>query len=238
MSKKVTVIVPTYNEAENLAKLFSTLFALDIANLHVLIVDDNSPDGTGQLVEQLIEEKYFGRLEIIHREKKMGLGSAYVAGFKQALAQNADYIVEMDGDFSHDPRMITRFLQTIQEADVVVGSRYTPGGSIDERWKLIRRLISKGGSVYARAVLGLKVKDTTAGFKMFRAECLKMLPLDRLRSNGYAFQVEMAYLCQRQKMRVVEVPIHFNDRTLGESKMRPNIALEAAWRVWQIKFRY
>lgn len=236
--KMVMVVVPTYNEAENLPNLLSALYGLGIENLHVLIVDDNSPDGTGDLAEKLAQELYNGRLEILHREGKLGLGSAYVTGFKHALTRGADYVVEMDADFSHDPQVLKRFITAVKEADVVVGSRYTMGGSIDERWKLIRRVVSKGGSIYARAILGLKVKDTTAGFKMFRAEALRCLPLDRLKSNGYAFQVEMAYLCQKRGMRVVEVPIHFNDRTVGKSKMSPDIAIEAAWRVWQIKFRY
>jgi len=236
--KMVMVVVPTYNEAENLANLLAALYGLDIINLRVLIVDDNSPDGTGQIAEQLAQEQYNGRLEVIHRQGKLGLGSAYVTGFKHALMRGADYIVEMDADFSHDPQVIKRFMMAIKEADVVIGSRYTVGGAIDERWKLVRRVVSKGGSIYARAILGLKVKDTTAGFKMFRAESLRCLPLERLRSNGYAFQVEMAFLCQKRGMRVIEVPIHFSDRTAGKSKMSPDIAIEAAWRVWQIKFRY
>ncbi len=232
------VVVPTYNEAENLPNLLKALYSLEIPDLRVLIVDDNSPDGTGQLAEQLAREDYSGRLEVIHREGKLGLGSAYVTGFKHALTRGASYIVEMDADFSHDPKVLKKFMAAIKDADVTVGSRYTAGGSIDESWKLIRRVVSKGGSIYAGLVLGLKVKDATAGFKMFRAEALRLLPLDSVRSNGYAFQVEMAYLCQKRGLRVVEVPIHFNDRTLGKSKMSPNIAIEAAWRVWQIKFRY
>lgn len=236
--KIVMVILPTYNEAENLSNMLAALYQLDIPNLRVLVVDDNSPDGTGHMAEKLAQEEYNGRLEIIHRERKMGLGSAYVTGFKHALMRGAHYIVQMDADFSHEPQVLKRFMMAIKEADVVIGSRYTPGGSIDERWKLIRRVISKGGSIYARAILGLKVKDTTAGFKMFRSESLQCIPLDRLKSNGYAFQVEVAYLCQKLGMRVIEVPIHFNDRTVGKSKMSPDIATEAAWRVWQIKFRY
>jgi dolichol-phosphate mannosyltransferase len=168
----------------------------------------------------------------------MGLGSAYITGFRHALSRGASFIVEMDADFSHDPKVLKEFARVIKKADVTVGSRYVAGGSIDERWKLIRRIISKGGSIYARAVLRLKVQDTTAGFKMFRAEVLRKLPLEKVRSNGYAFQVEMAYLCQKNGFKVVEVPIHFNDRELGKSKMSAKIALEAAWRVWQIKFRY
>ncbi len=236
--KFIMVIIPTYNEAENLPALLKALYGLGLEDLRILVVDDNSPDGTGQMANQLAVEEYPGKLEVLHRPGKMGLGSAYIAGFKHAIGRGASYVVEMDADFSHDPQVIKDFMRVIQKADVSVGSRYVKGGSIDERWKLIRRIISKGGSIYARAVLGLKVHDTTAGFKMFRTEVLRNLPLDKVRSNGYAFQVEMAYLCQRNGFKVIEVPIHFNDRTLGKSKMSTKIALEAAWRVWQIKFRY
>jgi dolichol-phosphate mannosyltransferase len=238
-SKKfIMVIVPTYNEAENLPELLKALYGLGLEDLRVLVVDDNSPDGTGQMANQLAVEEYPGKLEVLHRPGKLGLGSAYIAGFKHAIGRGATYVVEMDADFSHDPQVIKDFVRVIQKADVAVGSRYIKGGSIDDRWKLIRRVISKGGSIYARAVLGLKVQDTTAGFKMFRTEVLRSLPLDKVRSNGYAFQVEMAYLCQRNGFKVIEVPIHFNDRVQGKSKMSAKIALEAAWRVWQIKFRY
>lgn len=236
--QKVIVVVPTYNEAENLPKLLTALFGLQIEGLNVLIVDDNSPDKTGEMAEQLALEDYPGRLQVIHRPGKMGLGTAYLQGFRQALKQGATHIVEMDADFSHDPAVVKKFLRAITDCDVTVGSRYVAGGSIDERWSWVRRFISKGGSVYARAVLGLQVHDTTAGFKMFRANVLQELPLEKIRSNGYAFQVEMAYLCHKKGFQVVEVPIHFTDRTLGKSKMSARIALEAAWRVWQIKFRY
>ncbi len=236
--KFIMIVIPTYNEVENLPLLLQALFALGLENLRVLVVDDNSPDGTGQLAAQLATEQYPGKLEVLQRPGKLGLGSAYITGFKHALGRGASFIVEMDADFSHDPKTVKEFYRVIQRADVTVGSRYISGGSIDERWKLIRRIISKGGSIYARAILGLKVQDTTAGFKMFRAEVLRKLPLDKIRSNGYAFQVEVAYLCQKNKFKVVEVPIHFTDRTLGKSKMSAKIAIEAAWRVWQIKFRY
>jgi dolichol-phosphate mannosyltransferase len=236
--KIIMVVIPTYNEAENLPLILKALFNLGIEGLRVLVIDDNSPDGTGQIATQLAHENYPGKLEVLKRPAKLGLGTAYVTGFKHALTRGAQYVVEMDADFSHDPNVIRDFVLKIKEADVVVGSRYVPGGSIDKSWKLIRRIISKGGSIYARAILGLKVKDTTAGFKMFRAEVLAKLPLDNMRSNGYTFQVEMAFLCQKKGFKVVETPIHFNDRTRGKSKMSPNIALEAAWRVWQIKFRY
>jgi len=232
------VVIPTYNEASNLPRLLETIFGLDIEGLHVLVADDNSPDKTGELVEQLAQEKYSGCLEVIHRPSKMGLGTAYINGFGYALKQGATHLVEMDADFSHDPAVLKQFWQAVEHYDVVIGSRYVSGGSIDEQWSWLRRFISKGGSIYARAILGLKVQDTTAGFKMFRAEALQKLPLAQVRSNGYAFQVEMAYLCQKNQLLVKEVPIHFKDRTSGQSKMSLKITLEAAWRVWQIKFRY
>lgn len=236
--QKVVVVVPTYNESENLPKLLKALYALQIEGLQVLVVDDNSPDKTGEMAEQLAQEDYPGKLEVIHRPGKMGLGTAYITGFTHALRRGATHIVEMDADFSHDPQVLKKFMEVTRRSDVAVGSRYVAGGSIDEKWSLLRRFISKGGSIYARAVLGLRVHDTTAGFKMFRASALRKLPLEKVRSNGYAFQVEMAYLCQKNGLRVVEVPIHFTDRREGKSKMSTKIALEAAWRVWQIKFRY
>ncbi len=237
-SQTVMVIIPTYNEAENIPRMLQTLFGLGIADLKVMVVDDNSPDGTGALVEQLAQELYRSKVEVLHRPGKLGLGTAYISGFQHALRQGAAYIVEMDADFSHDPQNLKRFLEVIKEADVAVGSRYVAGGSLDKRWKLLRRIISRGGSVYSRAILGLKVNDTTAGFKMFRREVLEKLPLDRVRSNGYCFQIEIAYLCQKQNFAITEVPIHFNDRVAGQSKMSAGIAIEAAWKVWQIKFKY
>ena len=236
--KVVMVVMPTYNEKENIARMLETLFRLGIPNLKVLVVDDNSPDGTGKLVEDLIKEQYTGKVEILHRPGKLGLGPAYIAGFQHALRQGAAFIVEMDADFSHDPAILKRFLEVMPESDVAVGSRYVAGGSLDKRWKLIRRIISKGGSIYARTILRLKVHDATAGFKMFRREVLERLPLDQIRSNGYCFQIEIAYLCEKNHLRVTEVPIHFSERMAGTSKMSPRIAAEAAWKVWQILFRY
>jgi len=204
----------------------------------VLVVDDNSPDGTGQIAEQLGQEKYNGRVEVMHRAGKLGLGTAYIQGFRQALRQGASYVVHMDADFSHSPAVIQRFLELIQEADVVVGSRYTQGGSVDPRWNWFRKLLSRGASVYTRLVLGLKVQDTTAGFKMFRAEALKDLPLEQLNCNGYCFHFAIAYLSQQKALRIVETPIYFQDRRLGKSKMSVQIMFEAAWRVWEVKLKY
>lgn len=234
---KLTVVLPTYNEADNLPKMIGTLLNLDVEGLSVIVVDDNSPDGTGRVADEVAAE-YPGRVGVIHRPGKMGLGSAYVAGFSRALAEGADYVVEMDADFSHPPALLSAFVDLMREYDVVVGSRYVPGGKLDERWSPWRRFLSWGGNVYARAITGLKVRDTTAGFKCFRASALRGIDLAGVRSDGYAFQVEMAYVCQRKGYRVCEVPIVFLDRTYGRSKMSSRIIREAAWRVWQIKFRY
>ena len=228
--------MPTYNEAENLPQIVPALLSLGIEGLNILVVDDNSPDGTGQVAEEL-RLKYPGRVEVLHRGRKLGLGTAYVTGFAHALAQGADYIFEMDADFSHPPEMVRTFLQKIVDCDVVVGSRYTLGGALDPKWSLWRRFLSWGGNVYARLVTGLKVRDTTAGFKCFRRQVLESLDLSRIHSDGYAFQVEMAYLCQKKGFRVVEVPITFLDRTHGQSKMSFRIIWEAMWRVWQLKWR-
>lgn len=233
----VTVILPTYNEAENLPGMVAELWALDLNELHVLVVDDGSPDGTGQVAEEL-KERYPERLEVVHRPRKSGLGSAYITGFKWALERGADVVVEMDADFSHPPHRLPEMLALLQEHDVVVGSRYVEGGSVDERWSPWRKLLSWWGNLYARLVTGLQIRDATAGFKAFRAEALRRLPLDRIRSDGYAFQIEMAYACQKAGLRVAEVPIHFEDRVIGSSKMSGPIVLEAIWRVWQIRWRY
>ncbi len=234
---KVVVVLPTYNEAENLPLIVKALFDLGIAGLSIIVVDDNSPDGTGRIADELAEH-YRGRLQVIHRPGKLGLGSAYVEGFRRALAEGADYVIEMDADFSHPPELLPKFLALGADYDVVVGSRYVPGGRVDERWSLWRRFLSWGGNVYARLITGLRVRDATAGFKCFRAAALAGIDLGRIRSDGYAFQIEMAYVCQRKGYRVCEVPIVFLDRAQGKSKMSGRIIREAAWRVWQIRCRY
>lgn len=229
--------MPTYNEAENLPRMVEALFNLGIPGLSIIVVDDNSPDGTGAIADELAA-RHAGRVSVIHRPGKMGLGTAYVTGFRRALADGADYVVEMDADFSHPPSTLHTFLELINDYDVVVGSRYVPGGRLDERWSFFRRFLSWGGNVYARAITGLRVRDTTAGFKCFRASALAGIDLGRIRSDGYAFQIEMAYACQRLGYRVCEVPIVFLDRAQGKSKMSGRIIREAAWRVWQIRLRY
>ncbi len=238
-TKRTFVVLPTYNERENLPIMAETLLGLGIPGLELLVVDDNSPDGTGDLAEQLRAE-YASRLPIhvAHRPQKLGLGPAYIDGFGRALALGADYVVEMDADFQHDPQMIREFRRWIEAYDVVVGSRYIDGGSVEDRWSFTRKILSRGGSVYARLILGLRAHDPTGGFKCFRASALRTLDLSKVRSSGYTFQIEMSYACQQAGLRVKEVPIRFIDRERGTSKMSARIAIEATWRVWDIKRRY
>ncbi len=228
---KSVVIIPTYNERENLPALARAVLSV-APNLDVLVVDDNSPDGTGQLADALARET--GRIHVIHRAGKLGLGTAYVAGFRHALAHGYERIVEMDADFSHRPADLPRLLEAASYADVVIGSRYVPGGRI-LGWSPLRQAISKGGSLYARLLLGLPIRDCTGGFKCFRRAALERLDLDALRSNGYAFQVEVNYACVRAGLCLAEVPIVFPDRERGTSKMSGRIVAEAAWLVLRLR---
>ncbi len=238
LSGMTMVVIPTYNEADNLADLVRELLGLDVPDLHVLIVDDASPDGTGELADRL-RERYPGRMHVIHRPGKLGLGTAYVTGFRYALEQGASFIVQMDADFSHSPSYVPRLLAPLSEYDVVIGSRYVPGGRLDERWSWWRYLLSWwANSVYTRLILGIRVRDATAGFKAWRRETLEEIDLSRIRSNGYVFQVEMAYVTEKLGFRVLEVPIYFEDRRIGRSKMTVPVKLEAAWRVWELRWRY
>ncbi|MSP14517.1 MAG: polyprenol monophosphomannose synthase [Chloroflexi bacterium] len=232
---KIITILPTYNEAENLPQIVQDLLHLEGLNLHILIVDDNSPDGTGAIADGL-HAACPARVQVLHRPGKLGLGKAYLAGFRIALADGADRIIQMDADFSHNPRYVPIIVDCSLKYDVVIGSRYAPGGAVDDRWGPGRRFLSWGGNVYARLVTGLKVQDATAGFKCFRREVLQSLALDSVRSDGYAFQIEMNYLCQRRKFSFYEVPIFFEDRRIGLSKMTLPIVMEAAWRVWEVRF--
>jgi dolichol-phosphate mannosyltransferase len=227
------VVIPTYNELENLRPLLRAVLAVD-PDLHVLVVDDASPDGTGQVAEAVARET--GRVAVLHRPGKQGLGTAYVAGFRYALRRGYDRVVEMDADFSHRPIDLPRLLTAAETADVVVGSRAVPGGRI-VGWSPLRHAVSRGGSLYARLLLGLPVQDCTSGFKCFRREALEALDLDALRSNGYAFQVEVNYACARAGLRLAEVPIVFPDRTKGRSKMSWRIAAEAAVLVLRLRLR-
>ncbi|TAK30083.1 MAG: polyprenol monophosphomannose synthase [Chloroflexota bacterium] len=231
--------MPTYNEAKNLPLMIEELLALPLEGyeLSVLVVDDNSPDGTGQIADEIARNRS-GRVQVMHRAGKQGLGTAYVAGYKRALALDADIVVQMDADFSHSPSYVPGLIKLLSTHDVAVGSRYVSGGGLDERWGLSRRVLSKGGNMYARFITGLGPRDVTAGFKAFRRTSLAALDLDRLKSDGYAFQIEVAYACHKKGLRIAELPITFMDRTYGTSKMSPAIVLEAMWRTWQIKWRY
>lgn len=235
---RIHTVVPTYNEADNVEPLVAALLDVLPAGSRVTIVDDNSPDGTGRIADELAAA-HPDHLAVIHRPGKQGLGSAYARGFQAALDAGAEVIVQMDADFSHSPEYIPRMVAALDEVDVVVGSRYVSGGSVDERWSWWRYLLSWwANQVYTRLVLGIDVQDATAGFKTFRRRVLESIDLSNVVSNGYVFQVEVAYLCQRMGFRVREMPIYFDDRRIGKSKMDVPVKLEAVWRVWQIRWQY
>jgi dolichol-phosphate mannosyltransferase len=232
-----TVILPTYNERENLERFVARILEVIKDNDldgRIIVVDDGSPDGTGEIADTLAGR--LDNLSVIHRAEKQGIGPAYVAGFKQALATDTDFIMEMDCDFSHDPANIPAFLAAIKQADLVLGSRYVPGGKV-ENWGLMRRLISRWGGLYARMVLGIPVNDLTGGNKCFRREVLEALDLDAVSSQGYGFQIEMTYRAIRKGFRVKEIPITFSDRQLGQSKMSKRIVFEAVVLVWKLRLR-
>jgi len=227
------LVLPTYNESENLAALVEAARAKLPTSARVLIVDDGSPDGTGAIADGLAaRHKNVG---VLHRRVKEGLGPAYIAGFRQALAGGAGLVLEMDSDFSHDPAYLPRLLEAARRADVVLGSRYVPGGGVSD-WGPLRKAISRGGSAYAKLVLGVEVEDLTGGFKCFRREVLEAIDLDSIQARGYAFQVEMTYRAIRAGFKVVEVPIVFRDRQTGSSKMDRAIVAEAIWRVPLLRF--
>ena len=234
------IVIPTYNEADNLPAITAELFTLDIAeDLQILIVDDDSPDGTGQIADDLAHDCYPGRLHVIHRQGKLGLGTAYVTGFSWALAHGADYVIQMDADFSHSPGYIPLMLEKIADCDVVVGSRYVSGGELDERWSWWRWLLSWwANSVWSRGILGVNTKDATAGFKCWQRSALQEIGLERITSNGYVFQVEMAYVSEKLNFRILEIPIYFEDRRIGQSKMTWPVKIEAALRVFEIRWRH
>ncbi|MEA5078019.1 MAG: polyprenol monophosphomannose synthase [Anaerolineaceae bacterium] len=231
------IVIPTYNERENLPTLVDKLFSLPISDLKLLIVDDNSPDGTGQMADDYAVQKP-GKVHTLHRSGKLGLGTAYVAGFKKALELGADRIVQMDADFSHPPEKLVEMLEASHKCDLVLGSRYIPGGSLDKDWPWYRKALSGFGNFYARTILGVKVRDITGGFRMWNRNALERIPLDRIRSNGYMFQVEMAYLASKLGFSVIEVPIYFAERKFGKSKINLSIQVEAAISVWKLPFRY
>ena len=233
-----TVVIPTYNEADNVRLITEALLALDVSDLNVLIVDDNSPDGTGDIADALITENP-DRVNVLHRPGKEGLGMAYKMGFRRALEIGAECIVQMDADFSHSPDYIPALLKLLDSCDVAVGSRYVEGGATDERWGFGRWLLSWwANSIYTRLILRTKQKDTTAGFKAWRRETLEGIGLERIHSNGYDFQVEMTFVAERLGYRIKETPIYFEDRRIGESKMDIPVKIESAFRVWDILWRH
>jgi dolichol-phosphate mannosyltransferase len=231
--KRCLVIIPTFNEADNLPQLIPTVLGLG-EHFHILIVDDNSPDGSAKLVKEM--QKKEPHLFLIERSGKMGLGTAYVAGFRFALANNYDFVFEMDADFSHDPAELPRLLEKAGEYDLVIGSRYISGVNV-VNWPMRRLILSYGANVYTRIITGMPVRDATGGFKCFRRKVLESIDLNSIHSNGYAFQIEMNFKTWRKGFRVCEIPIVFVDRRIGESKMSKNIVYEAVWMVWRLKFR-
>ena len=236
MDVRAVVCLPTYNERENLEPMVRALREVLGEEGRVLVIDDASPDGTGEIADRLAAEHDW--VGVLHRERKEGLGPAYLAGFQRALAEGAELVVEMDCDFSHDPADVPRLLSAAEDgADLVLGSRYVEGGSVSDDWGIVRRAVSAGGSLYARLLLGVPVRDLTGGFKCFRRAVLEAIDLGEVHAKGYAFQIELTYRARRKGFRVVEVPIRFVDRTHGGSKMSRAIVLEAIWKVPLLRLR-
>ncbi len=233
MSERGLVIIPTYNERDNIARLIDQVLARD-DRLDVLVVDDGSPDGTGAIVDAIKSTN--PRVDVIHRATKLGLGTAYIAGFKWALARHYAFVFEMDADFSHDPAHLPQFLDAVDGADLVLGSRYRNGRVTVVNWPIGRLMLSYAANVYARVVTGLQLFDSTGGFKCFRRHVLEALELDAVKSSGYAFQIEMNFRAWKKGFRIVEIPIVFVDRTEGESKMSKKIVREAVWMVWRLRW--
>jgi dolichol-phosphate mannosyltransferase len=234
VAERALVIIPTYNESENLPKIVPVALEQD-PRLEVLVVDDNSPDGTGKLADAMAATD--PRVHVLHREGKLGLGTAYVAGFKYAIAHQFDYAFEMDADFSHDPRHLKDFLAEIPNADLVIGSRYLEGRVTIVNWPMSRLLLSYFANVYTRLVTGLRLWDLTGGFKCYRKAVLEAVDLDQVRSNGYSFQIEMSFRAWRKKFRLKEIPITFTDRAEGHSKFSKAIFWEAVWMVWRLRWQ-
>ena len=233
MAERALVVVPTYNEQANIRRLVATVLEQD-PRLEMLIVDDGSPDGTGDIVDEIAARE--PRVHALHREKKLGLGTAYRTGFKWALERDYAYVFEMDADFSHDPNHLPQFLAAIASADLVLGSRYRGGKVTVVNWPMTRLLLSYGANIYARIVTGLRLDDSTGGFKCYRRAVLAAIDLDDVRSNGYAFQIEMSFRASRKGFRIVEIPIVFVDRTEGDSKMSGHIVREAVFMVWRLRW--
>jgi dolichol-phosphate mannosyltransferase len=233
VTERYLVCVPTYNERANLPLIVPAILEQD-PRLEVLVIDDSSPDGTGDLADTLAAAN--PRVHVLHREVKEGLGRAYLAGFRWALDRGYEFILEMDADFSHDPKFLPLFIEASRQADLVIGSRYKQGVNVIN-WPISRLLLSLGANQYARMITGLPISDSTGGFKCFRREVLAAIDFSRVRSNGYAFQIEMSYRAWRKGFRIVEIPIVFTDRVEGQSKMSKRIVREAVWMVWSLRFR-
>lgn len=233
MAERALVIIPTYNESTNLPQIVPQILTQD-PRIAVLVVDDNSPDGTGDLADRLAQAD--PRVHVLHRDAKQGLGRAYIAGFQWALEHDYDFIFEMDADFSHDPAYLPRFLTAIGDADLVIGSRYKTGVNVIN-WPVSRLLLSLGANLYARLITGLPLTDSTGGFKCFRRRVLEALDLERVHSNGYAFQIEMSFRAWKKGFRLLEIPIIFTDRIEGHSKMSRRIVREAIWMVWLLRLK-
>jgi dolichol-phosphate mannosyltransferase len=233
---RIVVVVPTYNEAENLPRLVSALFALPL-DLNILVVDDNSPDGTGQIADDLAKA-YPERVSVMHRSGKLGLSSAYLQAFHKLFDRDVDAIAQMDADFSHDPKALVEMAKRLETCDLVIGSRYVEGGSTDVRWPFWRKALSAWGNFYARSILWMSPRDVTAGFRLWRRETLQGIPLERIKATGYVFMVEMTYLAYCLEYQIGEVPVYFAERRLGKSKMSFKIQVEAAVRVWQVLWAY
>ncbi len=228
------IVIPTYNEIENLKTLIERVLAVAPQNVEILVVDDNSPDGTGELADSIAKRE--SRVHVLHREKKMGLGTAYVNGFRWGLEKGYDAMIEMDADFSHDPKYLPTMLQLLNENDVVIGSRYVPGGGV-VNWGLSRKILSRGGSCYSRLILGAPIRDFTGGFNGWKRHVLEAVDLGTLRSDGYSFQIELKYRSFRRGFKITEFPIIFEDRKVGKSKMSKKIVFEALQRVWSFRWQ-
>lgn len=233
MSEKALIIVPTYNERNNIARLIGQILEQG-DNFEVLVVDDASPDGTGEIVRELSESDQ--RIHLLPRPGKLGLGTAYVDGFKWALARDYEYMFEMDADFSHDPKHLPEFMEAIRDADLVIGSRYRQGRVTVANWPMSRLFLSYSANIYARAITGLDIDDATGGFKCFRRKVLEAIDLSSVKSNGYAFQIEMSFRARQKGFKIIEIPIVFYDRTEGESKMSKKIVREAIFMVWRLRW--
>lgn len=234
---KTVIVIPTFNEAQNLPRLVDEIFLLPVEDLNILVVDDNSRDGTGRIAEEL-KRTTQGKVQVLHRAGKLGLGSAYIQGFQLAIQKRADIIGQMDADFSHPTSKVVELINALENCDVALGSRYVAGGKLDEHWPFWRKALSGFGNFYARTILNMPIRDVTGGFRFWKKETLEAMPLQRVKSNGYVFQVEMGYVAHLLGFTFSEIPIYFADRRWGESKMSFRIQAEAAFRTWNLLGQY